>query len=52
MPCITRALAGAALAVGAAHGYDGPVEKRTFTLPSYTTLGGRTSANVRLGHET
>ena len=54
MPFITRALAGAALTLvlGAAHGYDGPVEKRTFTLPSYTTLGGRTIANVRIGYET
>ena len=29
--------------------YDGPVEKLTFTLPSYTTVGGKTLPNVRVG---
>src|SRR3989442_13770438 len=33
-------------------GYDGPVEKKVFTLPSYTTVGGRTIKGVRLGYET
>jgi homoserine O-acetyltransferase len=32
--------------------YDGPVEKRVFTLPSYTTVGGRTLKDVRVGYET
>ncbi|HVJ75722.1 MAG TPA: homoserine O-acetyltransferase [Casimicrobiaceae bacterium] len=32
--------------------YDGPVEKLTFTLPSYTTVGGKTLPNVRVGYET
>lgn len=30
----------------------GLVEKRVFTLPSYTTVGGQTIKNVRLGYET
>jgi homoserine O-acetyltransferase len=36
----------------AAHAYDGPVEKRTFTLPSYTTVGGKTIKDVKVGYET
>jgi homoserine O-acetyltransferase len=32
--------------------YDGPVEKKAFTLPSYTTVGGKTIKNVRVGYET
>ena len=32
--------------------YDGVVEKKTFTLPSYTTIGGKTIKNVRVGYET
>ena len=31
--------------------YDGPVEKKTFTMPSYTTVGGKTLKNVRFGYE-
>ena len=30
----------------------GLVEKKTFTLPSYTTVAGQTIGNVRLGYET
>ena len=56
MERLARHLAGAALAAllaGApAHAYDGPVEKKTFTLPGYTTVGGRTIADVRVGYET
>jgi len=36
----------------AAVAYDGPVEKKVFTLPSYTTVGGRTLREVRVGYET
>jgi homoserine O-acetyltransferase len=32
--------------------YDGMVEKKVFTLPSYTTVGGKTIKNVRVGYET
>lgn len=32
--------------------YDGPVEKKVFTLPVYTTLGGQTIKQVRVGYET
>ena len=32
--------------------YDGVVEKKVFTLPSYTTVGGKTIKNVRVGYET
>lgn len=49
-----RALAGAALALAATAvaAYDGIVEKKTFTLASYTTVGGKTIRNVRVGYET
>jgi homoserine O-acetyltransferase len=42
----------AALLVPAAQAYDGPVEKKVFALPSYTTVGGRTIKDVRVGYET
>lgn len=32
--------------------YDGPVEKKVFTMPSYTTVGGQTIKQVRIGYET
>jgi homoserine O-acetyltransferase/O-succinyltransferase len=32
--------------------YDGAVEKKSFTLPSYTTVGGKTLRDVRVGYET
>ena len=32
--------------------YDGPVEKKVFTLPAYTTVGGKTIRDVRVGYET
>lgn len=35
-----------------AQAYDKPVEKKVFTLPSYTTVGGKTIKNVRVGYET
>jgi homoserine O-acetyltransferase/O-succinyltransferase len=41
----------AILAASAALAYDGPVEKKVFTLGSYTTVGGRTIKNVRVGYE-
>ncbi|HEY8243171.1 MAG TPA: homoserine O-acetyltransferase [Casimicrobiaceae bacterium] len=31
--------------------YDGPVEKKTFALPSYTTVGGKAIPNLRVGYE-
>jgi homoserine O-acetyltransferase/O-succinyltransferase len=40
------------LALGRASAYDGPVEKKVFTLPTYTTVGGKTIKNVRVGYET
>jgi len=47
------ALAAAALVLsGLAYAYDGPVEKKVFTLPSYTTIGGRTLKGVKVGYET
>ncbi|HTP47012.1 MAG TPA: homoserine O-acetyltransferase [Casimicrobiaceae bacterium] len=39
-------------AAGEVSGYDGPVEKKVFTLASYTTAGGKTIKNVRVGYET
>jgi homoserine O-acetyltransferase len=49
-----RALFGAALAMVATAiaAYDGIVEKKTFTLASYTTAGGKTIKSVRVGYET
>jgi homoserine O-acetyltransferase/O-succinyltransferase len=32
--------------------YDGHVEKKTFAMPSYTTVGGQAIKNVRVGYET
>ena len=32
-------------------GYDGLVEKKTFALPSYTTVGGQTIKEVKVGWE-
>jgi homoserine O-acetyltransferase len=53
----TQIAATAALAVmlafaGMASAYDEPVEKKMFTLPSYTTVGGKALKNVRVGYET
>jgi hypothetical protein len=31
----------------AALAYDGPVEKKTFTVPQYQTIGGRTRQGIR-----
>jgi homoserine O-acetyltransferase len=31
--------------------YDGPVDKKTFSLPAYTTVNGQTIKNVRVGWE-
>jgi homoserine O-acetyltransferase/O-succinyltransferase len=45
------------MAVGAiwsslAWSYDELVEKKTFTMPTYTTIGGKTIKNVKIGYET
>jgi len=32
--------------------FDGPVEKKVFMLATYTTVGGKTLRNVRVGYET
>ncbi len=44
--------AGALFMPPSGHAYDGPVEKKVFTLPSYTTTGGKTIKDVRVGYET
>jgi len=49
---VAAAFALGAAWVGSAAAYDGPVEKKVFTLPAYTTVGGRTLKNVRVGYET
>ena len=47
------AVAAIAMAFGGfAAAYDGPVEKKVFALPTYTTVGGRTLKDVRVGYET
>jgi len=48
MGIVALLLAVAAEAVA----YDGPVEKKVFTLPTYTTVGGQTIKQVRVGYET
>lgn len=37
---------------GLVHAYDKPVEKKSFTLPSYTTVGGKDIQQVKVGYET
>ena len=50
---MTRMLiALAALLSMAAHAYDGPVDKKTFALPAYTTVGGKALKDVKVGYET
>ena len=51
---IAASLCAVALFCGAAsaRAYDGPVEKKVFTLATYTTVGGKTLRNVRVGYET
>src|SRR5574340_536566 len=51
---IGRVLAGVVMALAgtAVAAYDGVVEKKTFTLAAYTTVGGKTIKNVRVGYET
>jgi homoserine O-acetyltransferase/O-succinyltransferase len=41
----------AGLVAQAAYGFDGSVVKRTHTMPSYTTVGGKTLHDVRIGYE-
>jgi homoserine O-acetyltransferase/O-succinyltransferase len=40
------------LGAGMAGAYDGLVEKKTFALPSYTTVNGQTIKDVKIGYET
>jgi homoserine O-acetyltransferase len=37
---------------GAIQAYDKPVEKKSFTLPTYATAGGKAIAQVKVGYET
>ena len=52
----TRVQAGFAAALfwlaTSAQAFDGPVEKKLFTLPTYTTAAGKTLKDVRVGYET
>ena len=54
--CAQIAFCGIAAATlvlsGAARAYDGPVEKKVFALPTYTTVGSRTLKSVKVGYET
>src|SRR5262245_56634825 len=54
LPAWSRIVVAATLLVASveASAYDGIVEKKVFTLPSYTTVGGKTIKNVRVGYET
>jgi homoserine O-acetyltransferase/O-succinyltransferase len=52
-----RWVQAALLATGIASGasvqaYDGLVEKKVLTIPTFTTVGGKTIRNVRIGYET
>ena len=49
---IAMVFAAALLAVDPVRAYDGPVDKRTFTMPLYTTVAGKPIADVRVGYET
>jgi homoserine O-acetyltransferase/O-succinyltransferase len=40
------------ITVGPALAYDGPVAKKSFAMPSYTTVGGQTIKEVKIGYET
>ncbi|MBM3555892.1 MAG: homoserine O-acetyltransferase [Alphaproteobacteria bacterium] len=48
----TLVFATAFLWAGSALALDAIVEKKAFELPSYTTVGGKTIAKVRIGYET
>ena len=48
----TILLAAFTVATSAAHGYDGAVEKKAWTLDTYETVGHATLRNVRVGYET
>lgn len=53
IPGFSAFAAAALFAVsGIGHAYDKLVEKKTFTLPSYTTVGGKAIAQVKVGYET
>ena len=56
MRALAKRLGGLALAAGLfstapALAFDGLVEKKVFEMPSYTTVGGGTIKNVRIGWE-
>lgn len=48
---LAAAISMAALAAGPAFALDGIVEKKVFEMPSYTTTGGGTIKNVKVGWE-
>jgi homoserine O-acetyltransferase len=53
LPLLSNLIAAALLALaGTAGAYDKPVEKKSFTLASYTTAGGKPIAQVKVGYET
>ena len=45
-------VAVACCVAAAASAFDGVVAKKTFTLPSYTTVAGKTIKDVKVGYET
>ena len=56
MRSLAKRLGGLMLAAGLlctapALAFDGLVEKKVFEMPSYTTVGGGTIKNVRIGWE-
>ena len=53
MKLMQFAVASAVLACSfAVLAYDKPVEKKVFGLPAYTTTGGKTIKDVKVGYET
>jgi len=50
--CFFAAIFAVAALVNQAIAYDGTVKKDVFTMPSYTTVNGKTIKNVRVGYET
>ncbi|MGZ3240072.1 MAG: E22 family MetX-like putative esterase [Burkholderiaceae bacterium] len=49
---IVTAMAVGTIWTSLAWSYDELVEKKTFTMPTYTTIGGKTIKNVKIGYET
>ena len=52
IPCVSVFAAALIAICGIGHAYDKPVEKKAFSLPSYSTVAGKAIAQVKVGYET